>query len=225
MCGRYAITMPVEAMVRLFDAVPSNDLPPTPNYNVTPTSPVHAVRTAGEGAGRRLVAMRWGFIPRWYKTPADGPLLINARSETVATKPAFREAALKRRCLVPANGFYEWTAGEGGQRLPWYVRPASDEPIAFAGIWQEWQGEGVEGPIATLAIVTAPAGRALSAIHDREPVIIRPGDHALWLGEAGKGAARLMRPQPDGFWTFYRVSTRVNSSRANGPELIAPIEA
>ena len=110
MCGRFAITLPPDAMAQLFEAVPANDLPQVPNYNVCPTNQVHAVIG---GDQRRLVSLRWGFLPHWYKTPSDGPLLINARAETIAEKPAFRSACRERRCLIPATGFYEWTKASG----------------------------------------------------------------------------------------------------------------
>lgn len=217
MCGRFAILLPDDAMAQLFRAVPGNDLPPVPNYNVCPTNPVHVVWHAGQG--RRLGAMRWGFIPRWYKSPDDGPLLINARAESLADKPAFREAARARRCLLPASGFYEWSKGEGGARLPWYITLRDGAPMALAGIWQEW------GPdrLPTCAIVTTEASPEIAAIHTRMPVLIGPDDRALWLGEEGLGAARLMHPPGGDALRFWRVSTRVNSSRASGPELIEPI--
>ncbi len=218
MCGRFAILLPDDAMAQLFRAVPGNDLPPVPNYNVCPATRIHVVWHAG--AQRRLGAMRWGFVPHWYKDLNDGPLLINARAESLADKPAFRDAARKRRCLIPASGFYEWSKGEGGARLPWYITHADDSPLALAGIWQDW------GPdhLATCAIVTTDAAPDIAAIHDRAPVIIKPGDWGLWLGEEGHGAARLMRPAPPGSLKFHRVSTRVNSSRAQGPDLIEPID-
>ncbi len=221
MCGRFAITLPPDAMARLFDAVPANDLPPVPNYNVCPTNPGHAVVSA-EGQ-RRLVAMRWGFIPHWYKLPSDGPLLINARSDTIAEKPAFRAAARERRCLIPADGFYEWTKDEAGRRLPWFFRRADGEPLAFAGVWQDWEREGER--LTTCAIVTAEAEGSLTGIHHRVPVVVRPEDRALWLGEAGKGAALLMRSPAEGELVFFRVDPKVNSNRASGPELIAPLAA
>ncbi|MEM8592465.1 MAG: SOS response-associated peptidase, partial [Pseudomonadota bacterium] len=130
MCGRFAITLPDEAMVQLFAALPSNDLPEGPRYNVCPTNNVHVV-VADEG--RRLRAMRWGFLPHWYKTTNGGPLLINARSETIAEKPAFKAACRERRCLIPATGFYEWTKTPEGERLPWYIYRADGAPLVFAG--------------------------------------------------------------------------------------------
>ena len=222
MCGRFAITLPVEAMARLFDAVPGNDVPGDPRYNVCPTTPV-AVCTAGEG-GRRLRAMRWGFLPHWYKTPSDGPLLINARSETVAEKPAFRQACRERRCLIPVDGFYEWTREEGRQPLPWYIHRADGAPLVLGGIWQEWESAG-QGPIAACAIVTCPAGPGMDSIHDREPLVVEPGDWPLWLGEAGHGAARLMKPAAPGVLAWHRVGTEVNSNRAAGPGLREAIAA
>lgn len=222
MCGRFTMTHPDEAMARLFDAVPGNDLPPVPRFNICPTQPV-AVITAAEGR-RRLSAMRWGFVPSWYETPTGGPLLINARAETIATKPAFRAAVRARRCLIPATGFYEWSAGEAGARLPWYIQASDGQPLVFAGIWQEWEQPG-QPALTTCAMVTTGAGPGMAAIHHREPVMVAPDDWPLWLGEAGHGAARLMKPRPDGALQVYRVDPKVNSNRAEGADLIAPIDA
>ena len=210
-----AITLPHDAMAQVFDAVPSNDLPDVPNYNVCPTTPVHVVTS-----GRRLRAMRWGFIPSWYAEPSKGPLLINARSETIADKPAFRDAVRHRRCLIVASGFYEWKRDPGSAPQPWYVTRADGAPMAMAGIWQDWGKDG--DPVATCAVVTCAANAAMAPIHDRLPVILSPQDWPLWLGEAGHGAAPLMRAVPDDALRFTMVSRAVNSNRASGPELIAP---
>ena len=217
MCGRYALTLPQEAMVQLFGAVPANDLPQGPRWNVCPTVQVPAV-VAADGA-RRLVSMRWGFLPHWYESPTDGPLIINARAETVAEKPAFRAAVRERRCLIPASGFYEWTKAEDGSRLPWYFHPREGEALAFAGVWQSWGPEG----IATCAIVSCAAGPTMAGIHHREPVTLAKGDWPLWLGEAEGKAAPLMRPAPEGRIGRHRVGRAVNSNRAEGPELIGPL--
>ena len=217
MCGRYALTLPHAAMVRVFAAAPANDLPDeAPRYNVCPTQTVPVV-VAGEGV-RRLVPMRWGFLPHWYATPTDGPLLINARAETVAEKPAFRAACRARRCLIPASGFFEWTR-DGEARLPWYIHPAQGDLLAFAGIWQDWGPDG----LPTCAIVTCAAGPAMSEIHHREPVTLAAGDWPLWLGEAGRGAATLMRAAPGTRLVRHRVGQEVNSNRASGPDLIDPL--
>lgn len=214
-----AITLPHEAMAQVFDAVASNDLPEVPNYNVCPTTPVHVVTS--DAGTRRLRPMRWGFIPHWYKKPGDGPLLINARSETIADKPAFRAAVRDRRCLVVANGFYEWTREKGQTPLPWYITRTDGAPMAMAGIWQDWERDGQA--LTTCAVVTCGANDAMAPIHDRLPVILDPADWPLWLGEAGKGAAPLMVPVADDALQFSRVATRVNSNRASGPDLIRPV--
>lgn len=219
MCGRFAHTLPTEAMAQLFAATPSNDLPEGARYNVCPTQDI-AVVTSDDGA-RRLRPMRWGFVPHWYKTPTDGPLLINARAETIAEKPAFREACRARRCLVPADGFYEWTKGADGARLPWYFYDPSGAPLVFAGIWQAWERDGTA--LSTCAIVSTSAGPVMQDLHHREPVVLEPADWGKWLGEQGKGAALLMRAAPQGRIARHRVARAVNSNRASGPELIEEV--
>lgn len=218
MCGRFAVTLPPDAMAQLFAATPANDLPHVPNYNVCPTTQVHAVLNDGV---RRLVSLRWGFLPHWYKAPNDGPLLINARAETIAEKPAFRKACRERRCLMLASGFYEWTRTKDA-RLPWYITRADGAPLILAGIWQDWEQDGVQ--MRTCACVTTSANQAMSAIHHRMPVILNPQDVPLWLGETGKGAATLMTCAPEDALIWHRVDTSVNSNRSTGPDLIEPIE-
>lgn len=217
MCGRMAITLPHDAMAQMFDAAPANDLPEVPNYNVCPTVHVAAV-TADNG--RRYRPMRWGFIPHWYKKPNGGPLLINARAETIAEKPAFRAACRERRCIIPAAGFYEWMRLEDGTKLPWYITRTDGAPLAFAAIWQDWGDLG-----ATAAIVTTAANDAMGEIHHRIPAILEPDQHALWLGETGKGAATLMHATSEDTLQFHRVDPQVNSNRATGPDLIEPVDA
>ncbi|MCU0906996.1 MAG: SOS response-associated peptidase [Rhodobacteraceae bacterium] len=219
MCGRFVLTTPSEALAALFEAAPDNDLPVVPDWNVCPTVAVHAVTS--EGGVRRLRALRWGFVPTWYKAANDGPLLINARSETIAEKPAFRAAARERRCIVPASGFYEWTRAAGQTPLPWYVSRADGAVMEMAGVWQPWERDGVR--LVTVAIVTCAATGPLAAVHDRMPVILTPDTRALWLGEAGHGAARLMVPAPEDALHLYRVGTEVNSNRARGAGLVAAL--
>ncbi|MBM9594652.1 SOS response-associated peptidase [Roseitranquillus sediminis] len=218
MCGRFAITLPHDAMAQLFDALPANDLPEVPNYNVCPTDPIHVAT-----AGRRLVSMRWGLIPSWYEAPNDGPLLINARAEGIEHKAAFRQAVRERRCLVPASGFYEWTKDTDGNRLPWYITRRDGAPMALAAIWQDWGREGERQP--TVAIVTTAANAEILSLHNRMPVILEPVDWPLWLGEAGPGAARLLGGAPDGTLDYHRVDPAVNSNRARGPHLVEPLAA
>jgi putative SOS response-associated peptidase YedK len=222
MCGRFTLTHPNEAMAALFDALPSNDLPPIPRFNVCPTQTIPVVTS--EGGTRRLRPMRWGFLPLWYKTPTDGPLIINARSDTVATKPAFREAVRTRRCLIPVSGFYEWETSPEGKKLPWYFTRADGDPMALAGLWQRWEQDGQA--FDTCAIVSTDAGPGMAGLHHREAVVVERADWPLWLGEAGHGAAALMRASAPGLMAApWRVDPRVNSNRAEGPELIVPLAA
>lgn len=218
MCGRFTLTDPAEAIARLFGARPDNDLPQGPRYNICPTQPVLAVTAE---PARRLRAMRWGFVPAWYDSPSGGPLLINARAETVADKPAFRAAIRARRCLIPASGYYEWETTPDGRKLPWYIRRADGAPLVLAGLWQDWDRNGQH--LTACATLTTAAGPCTAHIHDREPVLVAPADWPLWLGEAGHGAARLLRASPEGALVAHRVGTAVNSNRAEGPGLIAPL--
>lgn len=219
MCGRFAITLPHDAMAQLFAARPDNTLPQAESYNVCPTVQIAVVR-AGE-TGRRLVSMRWGFVPSWYKGVSDGPLLINARAETIAEKPAFAAACRARRCLVACRGFYEWNR-DGAQKLPWFIARGDGAPLVMAGIWQDWtQGDT---QLTTCALVTTAANALMQPIHHRMPVIVEQADWGLWLGEAGKGAAPLMRPAAEDVLQSYRVAQDVNSNRATGAGLMAPLQ-
>ena len=201
MCGRYMITSTFEAMARLFEAAPGLPGPDAPRLNISPTQSIPVAMSGTQG--RRLVAMRWGFVPHWYKILNGGPLLINARAETIinaraetiAEKPAFRAAARERRCLIPADAFYEWQ-GEKGAKIPFVIAREDNAMMALAGIWQDWGRDGQER-IATCAIVTCAASTRIAPVHHRMPVVIAPADFALWLGEAGPGAARLMVPAPE----------------------------
>jgi putative SOS response-associated peptidase YedK len=215
MCGRFAITLPDDAMTGLFAARAAPGLPPVPRYNVCPTQTVAAVVRGPEG--RRLGPMRWGFVPAFGDR---GVPLFNARAETLARKPAFAESARRRRCLIPATGFYEWTR-DGDRKQPWFIRRSDDAPMVFAGLWHAF--DAPEGRRASCAIVTCAATGPMAELHARVPVILNPEDWPLWLGEAGVGAARLMQELPVGALTFHRVGPRVNSSASDGPELIAPL--
>ncbi len=217
MCGRFTITHPNEALAALFGAQMGNDLPPAPRFNVCPTQSIPVV-SSDEGV-RRLRAMRWGFVPHWYDTPTDGPLIINARAETVASKPAFRQAIRTTRCIVPASGFYEWQTGVGGAKLPWYFTRSDGAPMAFAGLWQQWRDT------ATCAILSTAAGPGMAGLHHREAVVLEPADWPLWLGEAGHGAAVLMRASNPGVLRCHRVDRAVNSNRAEGPALTQQVAA
>lgn len=226
MCGRFALTTPQSAVIEHFNAAPVAGLPDDgPRYNVCPTQGVLAIRR-DEAGERALGRLRWGFVPHWAKSLSDGPLLINARAETIHEKPAFREACRVRRCLISADGFYEWRASAGKGKEPFYIQPANDGAlIAFAGIWQDWRDPKSGDAISTTAIVTCAANETLKPLHHRMPVVIPPESFGLWLGEEGKGAAVLMRPAPDAFFKFHAVDRAVNGARHDSPDLMAPISA
>lgn len=220
MCGRLALTLPPDMVASLFDAVFDAPENLEPRYNVCPTENILVV-VALDGT-RRLMRKRWGLLPRWYKTPNGGPLLINARSETIAEKPAFARSARQRRCLVPASGFYEWKKAEDGGRDPFYVRPTNGSAFAFAGIWRDWTGETGE-TLSTVAIVTCAANSDIAHIHHRMPVMVAPENFGLWLGEEGHGAARLMTPAQPGSAIAHAVSREVNKARTDSAQMLEPI--
>ena len=219
MCGRFAITLPSDAMSQLFDAQPVNDLPDVPNFNVCPTNFIHVVTY--NGLGRKLESLRWGFVPNWYREVNGGPLLINARSETIAKKPAFSNASRARRCLIPCSGFYEWSKDLEGNKIPWFISRNDNAPMVFGGVWQEWSDE--IGIIKTCAIVTTASNTKLSRIHHRLPLVLERSNWGLWLGEEGHGASVLMKPTDDETLNAYRVSKNINPNRSSGPDLISPI--
>ena len=219
MCGRFAITIPSDAMSQLFDAQPVNNLPDLPNFNVCPTNSIHVVTY--NGLGRKLESLRWGFVPNWYREVNGGPLLINARSETITKKPAFSNASRARRCLIPCSGFYEWSKDLEGNKIPWFISRNDNTPMVFGGVWQEWSDE--IGIIKTCAIVTTASNTKLSRIHHRLPLVLERSNWGLWLGEEGHGASVLMKPTDDETLNAYRVSKNINSNRPSGPDLISPI--
>ena len=219
MCGRFAFYTPAEAVVRLFSVAPTEEV--APRYNIAPTQPAPVVRGQEDG-GRRLSLLRWGLVPFWAKDPAIGNRLINARSETAASKPAFRQAFRKRRCLVLANGFYEWQKAGSG-KIPWYITHASAEPFAMAGLWESWSG-GADGPLETFTILTTAANERLSQIHQRMPVVLDSDAIQVWLDpHSGEGdlSATVARAEGTPFEAV-TVSRRVNNPANEGPDLIEP---
>ena len=217
MCGRYTLTTPLEALRRLFDFPQSPNFAPL--YNVAPTMTVPIVRHA-EGE-TELTPMRWGLVPYWAKDVSFGARAINARAETIANKPAFREAYVARRCLVPADGYYEW-AGEGTLKRPYRIGLHSWEPFGLAGLWDEWRGP--DGPVRSCTIVTTEPNELTRAIHDRMPVVLPKESHARWLDPAnttGEGLADLLAPFDSDAMAVYEVSARVNSVKNDSPDVIA----
>ena len=223
MCGRYSITTPVEALARLFRSKgPALNLPP--RYNVAPTQQVPIVRREHEGltGERELAQVRWGLIPFWARTAPIGAKMINARAEGIDEKAAFRAALKMRRCLVPADGFYEWQAMRG-RKVPWHITSKDGKPFAFAGLWERWEKAPDGVPVESCTIITTSANHLVRPLHDRMPVILAPDDHAAWLGEDPvRDVAELLRPYPSEAMRAYRVITAVNSVRNDGPKCIEP---
>jgi putative SOS response-associated peptidase YedK len=219
MCGRYLITTAPEAMRALFRYLEQPNFPA--RYNVAPTQPVPIVRLL-EGA-RQFALVRWGFLPSWAKDPKNFTLLFNARGDTALEKPAFRNAMVRRRCLFPADGFYEWKS-DGKTRKPFAVLPKSGGPIAFAGLWETWMGPNGE-EVETAAILTTDANRTLRHIHPRMPVVVPPDAFDFWLDcakvEAATAAALLVQAQEELF-EAYEVSPAVNRAANDSPDLLMP---
>jgi putative SOS response-associated peptidase YedK len=194
----------------------------SPRYNIAPSQPVAAVR-AGEGGARELTLLQWGLIPSWAKDPAIGSRMINARAETAAEKPSFRAAMKRRRCLIPASGFYEW-ARVGAAKQPFFIRMKEGRPFALAGLWEQWCGEdGSE--LETCAILTTSPNEMTAKIHPRMPVIIAPGDYGRWMDPANEKPGTLeplLRPYPAGEMEAHTVSRHVNNPRNDEPACIEP---
>jgi putative SOS response-associated peptidase YedK len=220
MCGRYTNTKPPDAFATLFRAK-QDSLSLAPRYNIAPSSDVLACRETPEH-GRELVLLHWGLVPSWAKDPKSSYRMINARAETVAEKPAYRAAFKRRRCLIAADGFYEWKPGTP-KKQPFYIRLKGGEPFAFAGLWEHWEQEGKKTESCT--IIVTDANKLMAPIHDRMPVILAPQDYDRWLDPALQEPAAilpLLRPYPAGDMEAYPVSTLVNSPKNDRPELIAP---
>ncbi len=218
MCGRFTLTTPAESLEQLFGL----DMPTglAPRYNVAPGQEVPVVRRGADG-GRALAALRWGLVPAWAEDPAIGRRMINARAETVAQRPAFRDAFRARRCLIPADGYYEWRKMPGRRSRPYYVTLPGHAPFAFAGLWERWQGPGGEA-LETCVIVTTAANARLAPVHDRMPAILGADSFEAWLAAPPERAHALLRPY-EGEIELWPVSTRVNRAVDDGPALIEPL--
>jgi putative SOS response-associated peptidase YedK len=216
MCGRFTITAHPAALTQLFELPAVPELPP--RYNVAPTQPVPVVRLGEKG--RELSILRWGLIPSWSKDAKAS--FINARAETAADKPAFRTAFRRRRCLMPADGFYEWQQA-GGRKQPWYFRLAGGQPFAFAGLWET--SNGPDGVVQSCALLTTKANETVRPVHDRMPVVLAPADFGHWLEPTTSELAALLpllRPYA-GPMRSYPVGAAVHSPRNDGPACVAPL--
>lgn len=226
MCGRFTLSAPAEQLAQQFD-LPEEPIT-VPRYNIAPTQPVAVVRANPETKAREWALTLWGLIPSWAKDPSIGNSLINARAETVAEKPSFRSAFKRRRCLVPASGFYEWQRQEK-RKQPYYINMRSDDPFAIAGLWEAWHSPD-GSVIESCTLLTTEANELMEPIHNRMPVIIASEDYATWLG-SGKDASpaeldqlrHLLRPYPADAMQAVPISTYVNNVRNEGAQCIEPL--
>ena len=219
MCGRFTLNKSGEAIASAFQL---NEVPQLlPRYNIAPTQLVPTVLHTAENSNRQFHQLRWGLIPSWAKDPQMGTRLINARAETVTEKPSFRSAFRQRRCLVIADGFYEWQRQER-KKQPFYFQLQNGQPFAFAGLWERWRSPDGE-EIQSCTILTTEANEILRPIHDRMPVILDSKDYDLWLDPEVQNTEplqQLLRPYPSEAMTSYAVSTKVNNPANNTPECI-----
>ena len=233
MCGRFVTSSPASQIAAYFDAEITAErlLEREPNFNVAPTTDVAVVV---ERDGRRGLALRrWGLVPSWAKDVAVGSKMINARVETAATKPSFRSAFTKRRCIIPVDGFYEWKApSEGSRKQPFYIVRRDREPLAFAGLWESWKDPDAAAagkspvPLLTCSILTTEATGPMAEVHHRMPVLLGPDSWDAWLDETVTDRDEIqgmVLPAPDDLLEMWPVSTAVNSVRNKGPELVEPV--
>lgn len=219
MCGRFSQSKSAKAIAQAFDL--ANVPPLTPRYNIAPTQPVGTVLQTGEDTQRQFRMLHWGLIPSWAKDPKIGARMINARAETVAEKPSFRAAFKQRRCLVLADGFYEWQQQEK-KKQPFYCRMQDERPFAFAGLWEHWE-DGNGEAIDSCTVLTTSSNELMRPIHDRMPVILAPKDYDLWLDpklQKSELLQPLLQPYSDEEMTAYPVGTLVNKPSNDSPECI-----
>lgn len=234
MCGRYVTTSPPDQIARYFDAAPPETSLPA-NYNTAPTNEVYAVVEGADGV-RRLEVFHWGLVPVWAKDMKIASKLINARSEGIATKPAFRSAFKRKRCLIPMDGFYEWKVTPGlvgpkgkPAKQPMFIHRLDGEPLAVAGLWEAWKDPAEpDGPwLHSCSVITTAANQTMAPVHDRMPVLLAPSAWGKWLDRQTDdlaGLEELLVPAPNHLLTMHPVSTAVNNVRNRGPELIDPVD-
>lgn len=221
MCGRFTLTAELGRLEARF-GFQADDLQYVPSYNIAPSQPVLAVIRDG---ANRAGYLRWGLVPSWAKEPAIGNRLINARAETAADKPSFRQAIRRRRCLILADGFYEWRR-IGKTKQPMYVRRHGHQPFAFAGLWEVWR-DAAGTALYTCTILTTTANPLLQPIHERMPVILNPAAEAMWLDRsitAPDSLLPILQPYGAEEMEVYAVSTRVNSPSNNTPACMTPVD-
>jgi len=217
MCGRLVIYSPPERYAELFGVNPAYKL--NPSYNIPPTTSIPACRVNTKGE-RELMLMRWGLVPRWSKGPDSHFSMFNARAETVHEKPAYRSAFKKQRCLIPADGFYEWTQANGKQ--PYFIHRRDNDPLVFAGLWEHWQDKE-DNAIDSCTIIVTEANSLMQPVHDRMPVILNPEQFNAWLDpeyQAGDDLRDMLKPYTAGDLEIFAVSRDVNSPKNDGADLI-----
>ncbi|MFQ5983736.1 MAG: SOS response-associated peptidase [Woeseiaceae bacterium] len=217
MCGRFAFYSPSEATAALFGVEAAPAL--KPRYNIAPTQMIAAVRVTPEDT-RELAMLRWGLVPFWAKDPSIGNRMINARAETVAEKPSFRAAYRKRRCLVLADGFYEWRKEHDG-KTPYFISLASGTPFAFAGLWEDWRAKDTDESLQSATIITTTASKYMSTLHDRMPVVLEQDAANRWLGGDEQLLFEIVEQSPE--FRAWPVDRRVNNAKNEGAELVEPV--
>lgn len=223
MCGRFTLTSSPEVVADLFDLAEPPQL--TPRYNIAPTQESPVVRVLKTEGRRELHLLRWGLIPQWARDPSIGNRMINARSESVAAKPAYRDAFRRQRCLVPGDGFFEWKR-LGKRKQPHYIRMRDGQPFAFAGLWARWQGQEGE-QIDSYTILTTEPNDLVRPIHDRMPVILARHNYEIWLDPKIQDVEQLkplLRPSPSDDLIADPVDTLVNNPAFDDPRCIKPLE-
>ncbi|HZX56337.1 MAG TPA: SOS response-associated peptidase [Ilumatobacteraceae bacterium] len=229
MCGRFVSSSPPDELAKYFDVDAVAEQVIEPNYNVAPSQDVFVV--VESGGVRRLDRFRWGLVPFWAKDPTTGYKMINARAESVTDKNAYKRAFQKRRCIIPADGFFEWKKIPGQKaKQPYFIRRADGEPMAFAGLWEVWRPKDApedSEPLRTCTIITGEPNEKVADIHDRMPVMLPPSTWAEWLDRDNADVETLGKflvPAPASLYALHPVTRAVNNVQENGPELIDPAE-
>jgi putative SOS response-associated peptidase YedK len=228
MCGRYYRRSDKQRIAEAFEVGVPPSFEILPDYNVAPSSMQPVVVEERDSGERALRAMRWGLVPYWCDDPKTlGMSTINAKAESLLEKPIWRVPFTKSRCLVPADGFYEWQKLGGKSKQPWAFALKGGEPLAFAGLWERWKAPDHKSEMDTYSIITTEANELTSAMHDRMPVILMPRDYERWLGrdDSGRPPVDLLRPYESGLMRAWRIGTAVGNVRNNGPELLEEAQA
>lgn len=227
MCGRYVAATSADDIAAAFDAALTEERALEPSWNVAPTDDIPVVLVSDDR--RRLAVHHWGLVPGWADSPKVGGRMINARAETLATKGAFKHAFARRRCLIPADGFYEWRHRGSGPKQPFFIHRGDGRPLAFAGLWERWLPRGEPGEqLRSATIVTTTPNDLMATLHDRMPVVLDPQTWDEWLDPANDDVddlAALLVPCPDDVLTMHAVTADVGNVRNQGAQLIEPIEA